>query len=222
MQSLKHYAPLKLLARCRNKQPDAQHEAYCFELFRRAIHDKDSLSWQLLHQQYFRLVYSWIVKSYPPEGSDLEGMTQETLLTFWKYFTSDKLKRARGLADILSYLKSCAKTTVLSAKRQMQRQIEIVEGENLLKNAGENPNLETTLAQELQASEIWDIVKQTCKADKETIVARLSLQYDLPPREITNRHPNLFVDVQEVNRVKRNLFSRLRRHPKLRSMRENS
>jgi hypothetical protein len=43
----------------------------------------------------------------------------------------------------------------------------------------------------------------------------------LASREILANHPRLFESIDDVYRTKRNLFSRLQRHPELRRMWEN-
>jgi len=118
--SFKHLSPSELSLQCRRKRADNSHEAFCIELFRRAI-DRDCAScWTDIYEIYYRLLRLWIIQSaadptlaaYP-----VDELAQNAFTHFWRYYTSDKLARAKGLGHILKYLKSCAVTAVAQARR---------------------------------------------------------------------------------------------------------
>jgi hypothetical protein len=69
-------SPSQLAARCRNIQPDASHEPFCFELVRRAIVEGSSLCWHYLHNQYYSLVRYWVSRRAPSDPDTIDDLTQ--------------------------------------------------------------------------------------------------------------------------------------------------
>ena len=53
--------------------------------------------------------------------------------------------------------------------------------------------------------------------EAERRVAYLCFVLDLKPREVQERHPELYATVDDVYRIKRNLLDRLRRNPAIRA-----
>jgi hypothetical protein len=83
---------------------------------------------------------------------------------------------------------------------------------------GSTPNPEQEVLDELGHGEVWRLASQVVGCEQERVVLYDSAVLGLPSREIMAHHPRLFDSVEEVYRAKRNLFSRLQRHPDLRRM----
>lgn len=212
----------QLAARCQNRQPDASHEAFCFELFRRALIEDSSLCWHYLHNQYYPLVRFWINRFTPADQATVDDLVQETFTTFLRAYTADKIVKANGLGSVLAYLKSCAVSCVLQARRTEQRSaLESDWDEESIEAQTSTPSLESTLSAKFNRQAIWAAVTDCCSDERDRLLARLVLVADLKPREITRQYPQHFATVDEVYRVKRNLLDRLQRHPVLRAMHEN-
>jgi len=208
--------PPQLAARCQNTRPDASHEPFCFELFRRAIVAGCSLCWHYLHNQYYSLVRYWVCQRAPPDPDTIDDLTQETFTTFWRFYTPDKLARAGGLGNVLSYLKSCAASAVAQVHRKANRTVLEAEWDEQAVDAHVSTHsAEASALQQVTAKQLWAAVKACCNDERDHLVARLILQTGLKPRHVAEQHPDLFPDVSEVYRVKRNLLSRLRRDPVL-------
>lgn len=215
-------SPSQLAARCRNTQPDASHEPFCFELFRRAIVEGSSLCWHYLHNQYYSLVRYWVFLRTPPDPDGIDDLTQEAFAAFWRFYTSDKLACADGLGHILSYLKSCAASAVAQAQRKTARGVKEAEWDERVVDACVSiHSAEVSALQQVNAQQLWAVVEACCNDERERLLARLTFLAGLKPRHIAERFPDLFTHVSEVYRVKRNLLDRLRRDPILRDMREN-
>jgi DNA-directed RNA polymerase specialized sigma24 family protein len=217
----------QLAAGCRHQQADRSHEPFCFELFRRALAEKSQEAWQTINQQYERLVRSWIVEfaqtSNGVGNSSLDELTADAFYAFWRSYTAEKLQKALGLASVLAFLKSCAVTSVLQAKRKQRRSVQqtelIIEGGDA---AGSERDVVDAPArsflQGISAAELWQIVDACCGNEQERVIVRLSFVSDLKPRSILELHPGLFVDVEEVYTIRRNLKNRLARDRRLRTL----
>lgn len=215
-------SPSQLAARCRNTQPDDSHEPFCFELFRRAIAEGSSLCWHYLHNQYYSLVRYWVSRRAPSDPDTIDDLTQDTFTAFLRFYTPDKLARADGLGDVLSYLKSCAASAVSQARRKAQQMVLEAEWDEHAVDAWVSTrSAEASALQQVAAQRLWTVVEACCNDEREHFVARLIFRAGIKPRRVAERFPDLFPDVSDVYRVKRNLLARLRRDATLISMREN-
>jgi DNA-directed RNA polymerase specialized sigma24 family protein len=221
MAMYSHMSPSQLAARCQNAQPDASHEPFCFELFRRGIVEGCSLCWHYLHHQYYSLVRYWVSQRAALDPDAIDDLTQETFATFLRFYTPDKLAHADGLGAVLAYLKSCAASTAAQARRRSDPgRLEDWDEQTVDSHVSAN-SAEFAALQKLKAQDVWAALRACCNDERDYLVARLIFVSGIKPRDVARQHSDLFPDVTEVYRAKRNLLDRLRRHPILREMREN-
>jgi len=208
--------PSQLAACCQNTQPDASHEPFCFELFRRAIVEGCSVCWHYLVTQYYPLVRYWVSQCTSATPDAIDDLTQDAFIAFWRFYTPEKLSRANGLADILAYLKSCVASAVAQAQRKRVKTVPEIEWDQQIVDAYTSvQSAEASALQRVAAQRVWDIIEAHCNDEQERVVARCTFLASLQPRHIAERFPHLFPDVSDVHRVKRNLVARLRRDPVL-------
>jgi len=77
---------------------------------------------------------------------------------------------------------------------------------------------EQEVLEEFDRTEIWRLIVQMTSNPQEQIIVRESLVDALPPRAIQARHPDMFADVIQVYRVKRNLVNRFQRNRELQQL----
>lgn len=223
--ALHQWTPSQLLMYCRDSRPDNSHEAFCFELFRRAIVDKSEQCWSAIFQQYQKLLHRWtrdFAKSYVAlEESVIEEVVLDAFTAFWRAYTAEKLNNANGLASVLSYLKSCVATSVLQLQRKAAKRVvqmawdeTVVDAQTTVENKGTTPDKH--FFAQLSTEQLWAIVDGCCLDAKERIIARLSFVSDLKPTAILEHHPDLFLDATEIYTIRRNLKNRLLRNEQLR------
>lgn len=224
LSALAGLTPLQLQNNCQHTQASQAHEPFCFELFRRAIVEKDELCWAAIYQQYQRLVYSWIVQFAHTEATvgdvSIEEMVLETFATFWRAFTPDKLQNAERLASILAYLKACATTAVLQAQRKLESFVLETEWDDILVESQLGAlhltiHTDDGLLRQIHAEHLWAIVERCCNDEKDRIIARLCLSANLKPRLVLEHYPTLFTDITEIYMLNRNLKNRLGRDKQL-------
>lgn len=227
MTALIQMTPGQLADGCRQVKHDNSHEIYCFELFRRAIQEKSEQCWAALYTQYSKLVAHWIGQfsksSAPLLETPAEDLVTDTFTAFWRAFTTEKLNNANQLAPVLGYLKSCAATAVLQAKRREERRVkqaawnqESLDSDRNTQEASSRP--EQMMIAAMWQEKLWQIVNGCCHDERERLLARLSFVSDLKPTEILERHPGLFTDVAEIYTMRRNLKNRLWRDKALQEL----
>ncbi len=204
----------------RHAQQLADDDSACFELFRRAIEDENQVAWSALHTQYYRLVAHWL-NCTDPEGDDL---IEETFVRFWRTLHGVRLAQVFGsLGAVLTYLRKCA----LSARMDLARQAARTQVAELPENvASSDPPVDEAALNAIiyetlrVAVERW--LQTHLENAQERLVVYLSYDLGLSPAEIAQRHPERFVDVREVHRIKERLLKRMRRSAELRALFETS
>jgi DNA-directed RNA polymerase specialized sigma24 family protein len=142
----------------------------------------------------------------------VDDLVQDAFTAFWRFYTPEKLARANGLGDILAYLKSCVTSAAAQAGRRAQRTPRQVEWDDqTVDGHAHDYSAEASALGRMGAQQLWSVVEACCNDEQDYVVARLVLLAGLKPHQVAERRPDLFPDVSDVYRVKRNLFDRLRR-----------
>ncbi len=184
----------------------------CYELLRRAFaHPPDDAAWQAILNQYHKLVFHWL----GPHASD--DAVQEVFLRFWKAQKSASptfITRFPNIKAVMGYLKRCAATVRIEARREEERRRKLWERlqdvtlvEQVLMRAKTN--------REHTDFDFKDLVQSKTQDEREHAVLELMYYHDLTSREVQAERPDLFPKVQVVYRVKENLLKRLRRDQEL-------
>ncbi|HVA89666.1 MAG TPA: hypothetical protein VNL71_07470 [Chloroflexota bacterium] len=179
-------------------------EAFCFELFRRAIVERDDAAWAGVYAQYSSLARIWL-KARMDEDEGVNAAFER----FWRALDATKFARFGSLAAILSYLKMCVQTTVLDhlrAQRQGATEVDLAEVQALQAR----DTVEGEVGGKLDAVDLWRRVRDTLRHDRERRVIYLSYAIGLTPREIHARHGGEFPHLEEIYRLKRGAIDRLR------------
>lgn len=220
---LRHTALADLVSACREQtarylRREPSQDAYCFEIMRRALAERDDLAWQAVVGQYGASVLAW-VRHHPASTAvqeDDQFWVNRTFERLWSAVGSDRFGSFEGLPAILRYLKLCAHSVLQDAARARAAG-RLAPLDDDAADSVPAPDLEATSLGNLSASELWREIERELHDDAERKVAHLSFVLDYQPREIFERHPELFASVAEVYRVKRNLLDRLRRSPAIRA-----
>jgi DNA-directed RNA polymerase specialized sigma24 family protein len=189
-----------------------------YELFCRAIGQRDSDAWGEIAVRYRSLLIVWarraLARTSVTEAA--EDIADQALARTWMALASAQDCPFPTLAAALGYLRTCVTAVVIdmaraqAARARLQGQI------------GSEPtaNPEQEVIDGLAQGEIWQLVMRSVGSEQERVVLHDSVVLDLPSRVILKRHPKLFDSVADVYRARRNLFSRLQRNPDLRRMYE--
>ena len=189
----------------------ALSDAACYELFRRAIEQHDAEAWADIAQHYRGLLAAWAAQSSAHAMcAELPGdIADQALARAWAALSSARFSAFPHIATLMAYLRACVRATLIDQVREQASQLRAVQS---LESTIVSSTPEQAVLQELDRTEIWRLIMQITSNLEERIIVRESLVYALPPREIQARHPELFADVGEFYRVKRNLINRFQRN----------
>lgn len=185
-------------------------DTYAFELFRRAIQERNELAWQALIDQYSGLICAW-VRQHPAAGrdSDVGELVSGAFERFWAAVGPDRWPQFPNLASLLRYLKMCAHSVVIDDLRFRQR-APTVPLEYLTSTT-------TDMLGDVAATDLWNAIVRQLPDESDRLVIYLSVVRDMTPGDIQKQCRQRFASVADVYRVKRNALDRLRRSPDLRS-----
>jgi DNA-directed RNA polymerase specialized sigma24 family protein len=199
-----------------------QHEphdpCYCYEIFRRAIMERDHLAWESLYSVYQPQITRW-VRRHPGFASSQEDesyFVNRAMEKMWQAITPERFYCFPELKYLLSYLQMCVHSVITDHLRA-SAQIELASqaGLHTIKERLSAQSIEAYTEARSQAVLIWQIVTDRVQEDKEKLVAYDSFVLGLKPSETLERFPAVFESTREIYRIKENIIGRLRRDAEL-------
>jgi DNA-directed RNA polymerase specialized sigma24 family protein len=195
----------------------ALSDAVCYDLFRRAIEQRDADAWADIGRHYRGLLAAWATQSSartmiaePPED-----IADQAFARAWAALSSAQFSAFPHIASLLAYLRTCVRATVIDHVRDQSGQLRAMQS---IESTGVAAAPDQAVLDELDRTELWQLIIDMTKDVQEQIVVRECLVYALPPRTIQARHPDMFADVMQVYRVKRNLINRFQRNHTLQQL----
>lgn len=189
---------------------------YCYELFRRALAQRDGEAFELLMLNYRSLMDSWVRRhpKFSQTGEDAELFANTAFERLWMAIPPANFGHFPDLRALLRYLQMCAHCSVADYVRSTQQTVSL-EPADPDAPPRELPAPEAGLSA-AEKSEIWKAVAVEMRTEKERIVLHCCYALDMKPSEIYQAYPTVFASVQDVYRTKQNVLERLRRNEALR------
>jgi hypothetical protein len=189
---------------------------FCYELFRRALAQRDDDAFELLMANYRGLVTSWVRRhpkfSQTGEAPDLFANTAFERL--WIAIPPARFMRFTDLRALLKYLQICVHSSVADHMRGIEPTLSL-EPDNpdapLREPASPEPALSGA-----EKAEVWAAVLAEMRTQKERVVLQCCFALRMKPSEAYEEYPSIFASVQDVYRTKQNVIERLRRNEALR------
>ena len=192
---------------------------YCFELFRRAFKERLEEAWDLIVKQYQAEVLKWVKRhpSFRATNEEAEGFVFEAFMKMWQAISPEKFDSFSGLAGLLGYLKMCVGSILIDRTRTIDRlnpdELDETHEEQL---ASHDPSPEQQLLSKMDSQQLLEALRHKIPDKKEWLVITAMYLLDLKPREILIRYKKEFESMDEIYRIKQNVFARLRRDDDLR------
>jgi hypothetical protein len=197
---------------------EAHDDAFCFELFRLAVAQRDHAAWEAIITQYRGIVLSFVSQhsaSRHLRETD-EFWVNRAFQRFWMALTPERFARFPDLPALLKYLKMCVHSVLMDELRA--RRVGALRSlEEVPPTAPADTDAEQAAVGAVSRQQLWQVIVRELNDEAERRVAFLSFARDLKPADIQQRHPELYASVADVYRVKRNLLERLRRNPEVRA-----
>ncbi len=184
-------------------------ETYGVELLRRATVQGDQEAWAWVQQCLGELVLGWLHRHPSREAAycleSEENYVAQSFARFWQATTLIQHVEFNTFAAALQYLRACLNGTIVDTLRAYSRSREVP-----LPQPGEPGELQ--IEDDLESSEVWDILKTILPNGDEQRVAYLLFHCGLKPREIVRLCPQEFSDVHDIYRLRNNMMNRLLRN----------
>jgi hypothetical protein len=195
---------------------DPRDDAYCFELFERAIVQRDDQAWAAIMTQYRGIVLAYVgqhsaaTQVHEPDDYWVNRAFQR----FWGAVGPDRFGKFADLAALLKYLKLCVHSVLMDELRA--RRAGSTSLDELPENTADQASPEGSVIGNLAGQQLWRFILRELQDEAERMVVYLSFARDQKPAAIFERYPQLYASVADVYRVKRNVVERLRRSPEIR------
>ena len=197
-------------------QQSRQSQQDGYELFRRAIVERDEQSWIESAARYRPLLAAWASRCSASAvlTESYDDLADQAFARAWSALSPERFASFPTLAALLAYMRACVTTTVIDHARSELSRERIEQSIQ----AEEVTTPEQLIMDQFQRQEVWRLAETAISSEQERVVLRETFVYDLPPRAILRRHPDLFADAHVIYTTKRNLFDRLQRCPELRQV----
>lgn len=222
--TLNSYSLASLAHRCRREterffQGGDPDDSFCFELFRRAIAERNQPAWELIFEQYTPLVTGWISRhqAFPQAEEEPVYFVNRAFERMWRAITPEKFERMANLKALIAYLKMCVHAALIEhvERRIKPQEIPETDMESDLSRFGGGRDAAAAVRSDMMSAAIWRCVERIVNDEADAVIARCSFVYDMKPSEIAESYPDLFPDVRRVYRQKENLLARLSRDVEL-------
>jgi DNA-directed RNA polymerase specialized sigma24 family protein len=214
---------VELARRCREEtqrflRGDDRDDSFCFEIFQRAVVDRDNDAWEAIVAQYRGIVLAYVnqhtAAAVLREPDDY--WINRAFQRFWGAVGAERFGRFPDLPALLKYLKMCVHSVLMDEVRA-RRASSASSLDDLPETTPDASNAESSVVGDLAGEQLWAVIRRLLQDQAEERVVYLSFARDLKPAEIAERHPDLFAGVADVYRVKRNVIERLRRSAEIRA-----
>jgi RNA polymerase sigma factor (sigma-70 family) len=200
-----------------------RHEEYdprfAYELFRRALVERDNEAWAMLFEQYAPLVEHWVRRTgaFTVSGETSDYFVSAAFTRFWRAIPAERFASFPTTASLLNYLRRCASCVVIDSARA-QSFADLLPEESINWNDQRLGHADEEATDRVSREEFWGLVDALLTSEAERVIVRCSFLLGMKPAEIYARWAGLFSSVEEVYTVKRGVLARLRKNPELRGL----
>ena len=194
---------------------------YCFELFRRAIRENDQYAWEIIFNQYQSLVTGWVRQhqGFESSGEETQYFVTGAFAKISSILTAEKFDKFTDLKALLSYLKMCVHSVITDYNRKAdQANLQVSFEDIQIDIKSSDPAPESTVLDKLDNQTLWTRLRERLNDEKERLVMQGIFVLALKPRELCDYYESAFENVEEVYRIKQNVFARLRRDSEFRRL----
>lgn len=213
----------ELAQRCREEtlrylRGEERDDAFCFEIFQRAVVSRSDEAWEAIVNQYRGIVLAYVGQHTAAAilRESNEFWVNRAFQRFWGAVGADRFAQFPDLPALLKYLKLCVHSVLMDEMRS-RRAATTTPLEELPESLPAAADTERTIVSRLAGADLWSVISKELQDPAEERVVYLSFARDMKPADIAERHPELFTSVADVYRIKRNVIERLRRNAEVRS-----
>ena len=192
---------------------------FAYELFRRALVERNEVAWEHIYTHYSGLVESWVRRSgaFAGSGESSEYFVSLAFTRFWRAITSERFASFPTLPSLLHYLQLCAGCVVIDSVRA-QSWSEMLPEESIPFDRSARTSPDEEAMERVNRQEFWSYISSQLNDEAERVVVFDFFVMGMKPGDIYDHRQDLFSSVKDVYNVKRNVLGRLSRNSELRRM----
>lgn len=192
---------------------------YAYELFRRAMVERDEAAWGHIFEQYAPLVEHWVRRTgaFAVSGESSDFFVSAAFTRFWQAIPASRFSAFPSLASLLNYLRRCATCVVIDSARA-RSYADLLPEECVNWNTQRLGYADEEATERVSREEFWELVDGLLTSPAERLVIRCSFLLGMKPGDIYARYSDIFQGVEEIYTLKRAVLLRLRKSPELRGL----
>jgi hypothetical protein len=202
----------------RFRQQHSIDTGFCFELFRRALEQRDGDAFNHIYLTYQQIVFAWISNDplFLLTNEDAEYFVVWAFHTFSYALQGKKFQRFSELSRLLAYLRSCAHTAILQHLRAQRRRNETIplNPDSTVGTSSQN------MTAHIELHELWAHIEKLLVNVRERQIVYVIFVQGYKPREIPEVYPKLARDANEAIQLLYRARRRLRDDSFLRNLYE--
>ena len=197
----------------------AHDTCFSYELFRRALVERNEVAWEHVYAHYSSLVESWVRRSgaFSSSGESSEFFVALAFTRFWRAISPERFEAFPTLASLLHYLQLCAGCVVIDSVRA-QSWSEMLPEEAIPPGRAPRTAPDEEAMERVSRQEFWNYINDLLNDEAERVVVFSSFVIGMKPGDIYHYRQDLFTCVNDVYNVKRNVLGRLSRNQELRRL----
>jgi DNA-directed RNA polymerase specialized sigma24 family protein len=190
-----------------------------YELFRRALVERDEIAWEYIYQQYLPLVEHWVRRTgaFTNTGESSDYFVSAAFARFWRAIPAARFGNFPNLAALLNYLRRCASCVVIDSIRAHSYN-ELVPESTVEHQLSTMHGAADEASERIDRMEFWGQVTALLNTEAERALVHCSFVLGMKPGAIFEQRPDLFASIDEVYTLKRNVLTRLRRCAELKEL----
>jgi len=194
---------------------------FAYELFRRALVDREDMAWEHIYTHYSSLVDSWVRRcgAFSSSGESSEYFVTLAFTRFWRAITPERFASFPTLSSLLQYLQRCTGCVVIDSVRA-QSWSEMLPEESIPFERAARTAPDEEALEHVNRQEFWDYINAQLNDEAEQVVVFDFFVLGMKPGDIYDHRPDLFGSVKDVYNVKRNVLGRLSRNGELRQLQD--
>ena len=196
-----------------------QDSRYAYELFRRALVERNEAAWEEIYTLYYTLVKYWVrrTSAFAHSSEGPEAFVPEVFARFWRAVPAEKFDTFPSLASLFNYLQRCAASVIIDNSRSTAG-IELLPEEAIPEEHTTYDSPEDITINHIDSDILWSCVNALLRNEVERVIIHSSFLFGMKPGDIYQKWPHLFTSVHEVYSIKRNILERLSRNRELRRL----
>lgn len=179
----------------------------CYEIFRRAIVEKNGEAWEVVVSQYQGQVRRWVELHgrFHTFAEEPEIFVNLVFEKFWKRnFSAAEFSGFPNVKSVMAYLKTCVGSVLTDFWRTQKRKEKVVYWEDLLTEGANSPafSYQPRMEEYMMRDDFWEEIRQYVDDEDAFQVLYSSFVLGLKPIEIMLQSPTRFGEVRDVYKAK--------------------